>query len=183
MIHTRVQGLRRHAQAHPRHLKRVGRYRSNLLIKSFQSNMVSHIWPCHKLFKYCVLQRIIASALYFFIIRIYWDAKHPVWFMGVQSCSLLIVGLGLTDIFQNNCCNLGIGSSHYQTIFNCFLHKFRLIIFTFCFHNEYILWLFTFQANQYVPIIFHARKKSALKNKIFNWREKEELAKTDKLNS
>lgn len=100
--------------------------------------MVSHIWTCHKLFKYCVLQRIIASTLYFFIIRIYWDAKHPVWFMGVQSCSLLIVGLGLTDIFQNNCCNLGKGSNHYQTIFNCFLHKFRLIIFTFCFHiNTY----------------------------------------------
>ena len=98
--------------------------------------MASHIWTCHKLFKYCVLQRIIASTLYFFIIRIYWDANGRCRFMGVQSCSLLIVGLGPTDIFQNNCCNLHIGSNHY--IFNCFLHKFRLIIFTFCFHmNTY----------------------------------------------
>ena len=77
-----------------------------------------------------------------------------------------------------NCYYPDIGSIRYRTMFNCIIQsripQMSVEDLHILFSYEGVLRSSTFQHNHYVLIIFHARKKPALKRKSFNLNKKGE---------
>ena len=77
-----------------------------------------------------------------------------------------------------NCYYPDIGSIRYRTMFNCIIQsripQMSVEDIYILFSYKRVLRSSTFQHNQYVPIIFHARKKPALKRRNLNLNKKAE---------
>ena len=106
----------------------------------------------------------------------------------IWSSFLCILALASVTSRKINCCYPDIGSIRYRTIFNCIIQsripQMSVEDIHILFSYEGVLSSSAFQHNHYVPIIFHAGKKPALKRKNLNLNKKgEKKVKKVNLNS
>ena len=97
----------------------------------------------------------------------------------IWSSFLCILALALLTSRKINCYYPEIGSIRYRTMFNCIIQSRILQIsntdIQILFSYEGVLMRSTFQHNHYVPSIFLAGKKPALKRIILNKKGEKEV--------